>query len=351
MFSPNTPSLFSIFPCSNPSRFLDLKPAADWGCTAFLSLAMAVSSSTLIAVVVGFKRRSDCNPISIRAAKNVLSTAATKSRESIINVLAVTEMLVAPPPLPSLEGDNTESDNDEDFIEEEVAINSFSSSGLVLAHEDIPRDRITLQFNDHRLEAAFAAWHNNNLSKMDMFGFTFCLASAIFILFVPYTAFNKVAQATGVHVWWSIPAILPLLLFTTSRSGWFYTKHREMILMYVFLFTSHWQLHVENYMNSVEPSTFTRGVYLHGFSWLSVLILMFQMRFKLLLPLTLACFAVNFSLMPKICERYYPQTSISVCVGFDLLRMGLLVLIGPLALVRWMERHSRNVFFARLQGV
>ncbi|KAL4541208.1 hypothetical protein Ndes2437B_g05589 [Nannochloris sp. 'desiccata'] len=260
-------------------------------------------------------------------------------------------MLVAPPPLPGLEGDNTEDDDDDDdFIEEEFEINSRSSAAVSLADEDIPSDRFTLQFHDYRLETAFAAWHNNNLTRMDMFGFILCLGSAIYILFAPSTAFNKVAKATGVHAWWSIPAVLPLLLFTTCRSRLLYTKHREMILIYVFLFTTHWQMHVENYMNCVEPSIFTRSLYLHGFSWLGVLALMFQMRFKLLLPLTLACFAINFSLMPKICETYYPQTSLSVCVGFDLVRTGSLVLIGPLALVRWMEAHSRKFFFARLQG-
>jgi hypothetical protein len=260
-------------------------------------------------------------------------------------------MLVAPPPLPVLEEEHTESDDDEDFVEEEVAINGRSSSGFRLADEDILKDRFFLQFYDHQLETAFAAWHNSNLSRMDMFGFILCLGSAAFILFAPYTSFTKISQATGVHAWWSIPAVLPLLLFTTSQSRRFYTKHREMILIYVFLFTSHWHLHLENYMNCVESSTFTRGLYLHGFSWLGVLALMFQMRLKLLLPLTLACFAIDFSLMPKICEKYYPETPISVCVGSNLVRMGILLLCGPLIVVRFMENHSRKVFFARLQGL
>jgi hypothetical protein len=274
------------------------------------------------------------------------------SRESIINILAVTEMLVAPPPLPGLEQSGIDSeDDDEEFIEEEVEINSRSSGAISLADEDIPRDRFTLQFHDPRLETAFAAWHNNNLTRMDMFGFLLCLCSAAFILFAPFTAFNKVAKATGVHALWSIPAVLPLLLFVTPRSRVFYTKHRELIIFYVFLFTTHWQLHVENYMNCVEPSMFTRALYLHGFSWLGVLSLMFQMRIKLLLPLTLTCFAVAFSLMPKICERYYPESSLMACVGYDLVRTGILVLVGPLTLIRWMEKHARNIFFARLQGL
>jgi hypothetical protein len=325
-----------------------LKPAADWGCTAFLSLATSISSSTLIAVVVGFKKRSDCTPVSIKAAKTLLNTAAIHSRESIINILAVTEMLVAPPPLPGLDQDGLETEDDDDFFEEDVEVRS--SGAISLADEDIPRGRFTLQFHDPRLETAFAAWHNNNLTRMDVFGFILCLCSAVFILFAPYTAFNRVSKASNVHAWWSILAVLPLLLFSTSKSRIFYTKHRELILIYVFLCTTNWQLHVENYMDCVEPSMFKRALYLHGYSWLGVLVLMFQMRFKLLLPLTLGCFAVGFSLMPKICSRFYPETSLAACVGFDLVRMGILILIGPLTLVRWMEKHSRKFFFARLQG-
>jgi hypothetical protein len=342
--------ILHIIPCSNVARFLDLKPAADWGCTAFLSLATAISSSTFVAVVVGFKKRSDCTPCAIRAAKSVLSTAANQSRESIINILAVTEMLVAPPPLPGLEQDGVETDDEDDFIEEEVEINIRSSAATSLANEEIPRDRFTLQFHDHHLEKAFAAWHNNNLTRMDVFGLSLSLCSAIFMLFAPYSAFNKVSRATGVSAWWSVPAVLPLLLFTTPRSRAFYAKHREMIIIYVFAFVTHWQFHVENYMNCVEESTFTRALYLHGFSWLGVLILMFQMRFKLLLPLTLACFAVDFSLIPKICTTFYPETSLTACIGFDVVRMGFLVLIGPLTLAWWMEKHSRKFFFARLHG-
>ena len=252
-------------------------------------------------------------------------------------------MLVSPPPLPEALNHGVDDEDDDDFIEEEWEV----------FEEDEPRpevacNRFTLQFKDQRIERSFAAIHNSNLARMDIAGYLLCMCSAIYILFVPHTAFNKAASFEGIQAWRSTFGFLPIVLLLNPRTRGFYFRHRETFITFIFCATLLWQLHVKHYIDCVTTETFTRALYLHGYSWLGVMVLMFQLRFKLALPLVLTCFVPDLTLVPAICSRFYPEQSLISCVGFDVLRIGFWVVAFPLCLSRWMEKRCRDIFLRRM---
>ena len=297
-----------------------------------------------VGIVLGFRKRADCTPLAMKSAKTLLRTAATRCRDIIVNILAVTEMLVAPPPLPELASNS----DDEDLYEEEWSLSVRSSSDATLIDHH-PSDPLSLQFYDLGLEAAFTDWYNSTLTRMDFFGYMLCFCSALFILFAPRTAFNQASTQEGINYWRSMFAVLPSLLFLTPRTRNLYWRYREAIVMMVFASTTQWELHVRHYIGCVDAITFQKPLFFHGFSWLGVLILMFQMRFKLMLPLALTCFAADLTVLPTICSTFYPDTPFAVCAGYDVVKMGLMVVAGPLVLARFMEMRSRHIFLNGLQ--
>lgn len=338
--------------CSKNTRFLDLKPATDASCGAFISVATPLSGTTAVAVVLGFAERADCTSAAIRAAKMLLHMASTRCRDSVVNILAVTEMLVAPPPLPQLrhpDDEGRDGDGDEeDLVEEEWELSGRGSG----EHPPLrnPAHPLTLRFPAPDMEAAFAAWHNHTLTRMDAFGFAMCGCSLLFILFIPHTAWDRAFRVADISPWRGAVSLLPALLLASPRTRPFYARHREAIVAYIFACVLQWTLHVAHYMHCMEPAAFIRPLHLHGFSWVGVLALLFQVRWRLLAPLVLACFAADAgAMMPTICATFYPTTAPAACMGLDLVRVGLLAITVPLALARVMELRARELFLARLQ--
>lgn len=251
---------------------------------------------------------------------------------------------MSPPPLPEIFQHEGDEDDDSEFIEEEWE---------VLEDEppppDVRKHKFNLRFDDQRLEANFAAVHNANLARMAIAGYLLCFCSALYILFVPETTFNKAATADGVQAWRSTFGFLPAVLLLIPRTRAFYFRHRETFITFIFCTTTLWELHVKHYMNCIDDVSFRKSIYLHGYTWIGVVILMFQLRFRMLFPLALACFAADATLLPAICTRFYPATSLLTCVGFDVLRVGLFVLGGPLLVVWWMEKRCRDIFLLRMR--
>ena len=68
-----------------------------------------------------------------------------------------------------------------------------------------------------------------------------------------------------------------------------------------------------------------------------------------MLPLALTCFAADLTVLPTICSTFYPDTPFAVCAGYDVVKMGLMVVAGPLVLARFMEMRSRHIFLNGLQ--
>ena len=143
--------------------------------------------------------------------------------------------------------------------------------------------------------------------------------------------------------------MLPLLLILFPRTRSFYSRYREYILACVFLSVVQWTVHTKHYMDSMPPAVFTRPLYVHGFSYIGVLALLYQVRFFILCPLVISCFLIDaVSMLPVICSEFYPGSSIWSCAAYDVVRVGVLVVALPLALVRVMEKRSRELFQVRL---
>lgn len=88
--------------------------------------------------------------------------------------------------------------------------------------------------------------------------------------------------------------------------------------------------------------------YLMGISWLPPVMLFWQVRFYYLAPLAFLCAAVDCVLtLPYSCARYYPDEAVSACVGVNVLRVLLLVLLVPLSCCYLIEGHARRLYAGR----
>lgn len=330
-----------IFNVSKDTEYLDLQPATAYGCTAFVSLGKALPCGRTVAVVLGFKQQEDCSPLAIRTAELLLESASGKYRNNIVELLEVTELLIAPPPVlpPSM-------DDDLDFLRsiEEEWDSTDSDTDTDIPAPDMSINKYLLNFKDPSLEAAFAALHNASLFKVDLLSFPLCLVFALCILFVPQTKFKMPALADGVQAWRCLVAFLPMVLLINPRLRAIYYRHREVLITYTYCTSTLWNLHVKNFMDCLDPVVYLHPLNMLGYPWLIIMILTLQLRFKLLLPLTLGCSAVVSSLLPRICSLFFSESVLTVCIGREAIKLTASVLAGPLLIVWWLERCSRRNF-------
>lgn len=340
-------SIYSIPLCRENTQFIDLKPAAELGCNAFLSVSRALPSGTAIAVVLGFKNRSDCTPAAAELANVLVDTAVFHCGDIISTVFASMAALVAPPPYPGLPRSflpyQEQPGGSGNEFDAPIKRSCASNDAL-----EISNNNFTLQFKDHRIEAAFAAQYNTNLARMDLFGLLICSCGLLASMFDPMGKFN-LDESAHVQVWRASFFLLPaLLLLLNERTRALYYAHRDCILIYYFTTTTLWYRHVRNYIDFVDAYTFKK-LFVDGFVWLGILILLFHARIQLLFPLVMACFACDCCLLPSICARYYSEMSFLQCAASTVLRVGFCVLAGPLATVWWRERRSRANFIKQIK--
>lgn len=143
----------------------------------------------------------------------------------------------------------------------------------------------------------------------------------------------------------SLISLAPVALLANRRTREFYVHNRQTLLAFTQLASAQWQLHVQHYMRTMEAATFTRPLYIHGFSWLGVVILLFQYRIRMAAPIAMLCFALDTTLIPQICRIFYQDMGMARCVAGDLARILPLVLLGPLAVAWAVERHARRRVF------
>lgn len=291
------------------------------------------------------------------------------------DILAATSLLVAPPPLPQVDvisedeedeedidpEEQEDEDNDEDsyvYIEENDVYRYMQTMVWQMAHGTTPatpcRNIFTLEFEDPRLETAFATENNNRMVHRDVFGYLVSLCVMASLLFAPQTKFSlpgATAHNESMQMWRWIVCYLPACFLFSKNMRPFYCRHREALLAFTYLTSASWALHVHHFLQLLEEASISRLIYMHGFIWLFLLILYFQMRFRLLLPLTFACFALDLAMLPKICRAFYPHSySPLSCIGAQMMKFGVISLIGPLLFVWWAEKRSREAFVMRMQA-
>lgn len=330
--------VFQFF-CSTSTHYLDLQPATEIGCTAFLSIASALPCGTLAAVVLGFKSRSDCGPSTIRIAKEVLEATSSECAELVGHYLTTAALLVDPPAPAQLPASDEEGDHGLDFQGD-----AWRAHQMDIRSPSASYNSVTLEFTDPRVEAAFAAEQNASMACRDAVGYIFGFVVLVFVLFVPQTKFNQPAAAEGVQVWrWAI-CHLPFCLIISKRTRPLYCRHREALLAYTFITGLLWNYHVQHYLPFLSVTDFSRPLFVRGYIWVLTLILIFQVRIRLLVPLILSCFAVDSTLLPKICSVMYPDVAAGRCIAAEGLKVGLIAVAAPLMMIWFVERRSRENF-------
>ena len=331
---------------SEDTPYVDLKVATEGGCRAFLSLASPIGPINKVIVTFGFQNLSDCSQLAAMIAKKILEAATTECRSLIFDTLGMMECLVAPPFASALNGasDNSHDDIAEDMLTDEQweALNA----PLPEIHE-LMSDSFTMQFDDPHLEAAFAAANNAHFIKMDIGGIVLFCASLSIIYFTSFTKIDM-SQVTAIQLLRAWILSLPMLLLFNSRTRAVYIIHRESIVIYYYIILTTWIRYMKLFMDCMDAEDFTNPLHMLGFAFLSIVILTFNARFRLLLPLVLACFAINCTFMPTICSRFYPESPLTSCVFYQVSKVLLVVVFPSLLIVRWLEKRARANFLNKL---
>lgn len=276
-----------------------------------------------------------------------METAATNYSNLIEDFLEMATLLVAPLPLHLSPDADIDEDEDE---EEDLLISDDQENILHSAQSRLLYNNFTLEFKDTAIEAIFAAEHDAASVNLDLFGYLWGFAAMSWALFWPNTRYNQPGLADGVQIWRFFICYLPVFLIFSRRTLPLYIRHREPILVYTLLCTMAWHRYMEHYVNILSTEEFLRPLYIRGYIWLAVIISLFQVRIKLLIPLSMACFIGVATLVPRICARFYSDCwSPAVCIIAEGLWVGALSWVAPVLLVWWAERRARENFMRRIQ--
>ena len=91
---------------------------------------------------------------------------------------------------------------------------------------------------------------------------------------------------------------------------------------------------------------FRRQLFHGGFGWLSIVPLLFQLPFTLLLATQPTMAAINLSLLPAVCAYLHPTRPTRACLASALAKVALRSVALPLAVVWVVELQARKVFLA-----
>ena len=91
---------------------------------------------------------------------------------------------------------------------------------------------------------------------------------------------------------------------------------------------------------------FRRQLFHGGFGWLSIVPLLFQLPFTLLLATQPTMAAINLSLLPAVCAYLHPARPTRACLTSALAKVALRSVALPLAVVWVVELRARKVFLA-----
>ena len=297
-------------------------------------------------------------PAAAATARALLDAATIHCAESILSILRVTELLICPrtqfpvlaEDLPHASAlDTSESEDEWGPGGDAPPAAELPTSARIASSLAMPTNSWwDLRFKDPAQEERFRRRHNLLLLQFDVLSYIFLVFCINFIMFYPGT-FHLASKLDRFSIALSTVCFLPAALLVTPRGRAVYGRHREPLLAFTFLAVTGWEVHVQHYMHLVDPVVFTRPLYMHGFSWLGTMLILFQLRHVVLAPLAAACFAADATLMPTICRHFYPDQDLGQCVAKDLVAKAALEVLGPLLVVGFFERHARMVFAARVR--
>ena len=301
-----------------------------------------------MAFIFGFKNQTDCNEAALEVAKDFISTALTpECRDVIEGVAFATDLLLPPPPLSYCPPPLTELEASSEEEESEDELDN------TLSTIDFSYNPFTLKFTNSELEEAFTASHNSNLFWIDTCSYFLTLLIVLYNVLSPSSIYYSLYFQEGIQMWRcytpQLPFILAIAGIFSPKFRSVYLRHREHLISFTHITALQWQLHKEHGIRSLPAAYITRPVFMNGFGWLAIAILLFRLRFQIVLPLAFICYIVDITLLPKICASIYPMIDPRTCIGVEILKNGFFVVVVPLFLVWCVEKRSRVAFLKRLQ--
>ena len=336
------------------NQYHDIDPAIGSGCNAFVSVGTALPSGTAITIILGFQNSKYCTPDSYDRAKTLLSITIKECTGLVDDILSATSLLVAPPPIPQSEHNSDDEDEEEEEEDnEDSRINRYVQTlEWQISHGMTPanyaHNKFTLEFDDPRLESAFTAENNAKLLGRDAFGYFLSLCMSVFIAFAPLKIKGSASYGSWREQWRWCMFYLPSSLLFNKNMLPIYCRHREALVAYSYLTAAFWTM--QNFAESLDEGNLARFTCMHGFVWLFLFMLNFQMRFRLLLPLAVACFVVDLAILPKVCSNFFPLANPTRCFAYQVVKFGGVALFAPLFFVWSSEKRSRENFLRRIRA-
>lgn len=328
---------FSLL-CSAGTPYMDLQPATEWGCTAFLALGTSMPSRGIsVAVMLGLPKRSDCSPSTARAIIELLEIVSRDCGPLLDNFLRTSDLVAATTQDHCTEG----QDFDFEFIGEQGSLSA-------VPYRDLSFSGFNLEFSDRRLEDAFTAEHTSASLKLDFAGFLGVFSALAWVLFYPVTKFHQPGMAEGVQIWRWLISYLPCFLLLTRNTRRLYCRHRELLLVYYFTVTMFWNQHMTHFLTFLSAQDFLKPVFLFGYGYLPAMMLLFQMRFRFMKFVALGCYLAEAALFPNICVAFYPQLPCDLCIIVNAAWTGFWAVAVPLLLLWVVEKRARENFRRRV---
>lgn len=219
----------------------------------------------------------------------------------------------------------------------------FRRLGSVLAA--IPNTHpVWLTFDDPALEKGFVEWSAAHMAALDHASLFIILGNMLTLGFMPHFAI------ASRHPVWFLLGFLPVLplafrLRPSTRST--YSKNREHVLLYVHVVSAIWQQATRNSTLVLGTRLFrTRTMPRACFSWQVLNLLMFQLRWKWMVPICAIFLLVNCgTLLSPLCEEWGPVAG-GNCVAVVATHCTCMLAVA-LVVLRMSELRMRRLYLKR----
>jgi len=201
-------------------------------------------------------------------------------------------------------------------------------------------------------EELFGRWYAQNMMRYDAVAMLMCIAFQTVLVFVPGATYGLFFRLSWVQWMIGYCHLIPLAMLASHTGRSFYRSHRDKVLqMHLLVILLYQHLVVENYRYVGPPLFLSCSNVAYSFIWIPFVVLIFQVRFRLLAP-TIALFtAVNLFLLRSFCEECRsptPRTLYRRCIGRGASKVCIMV-VAALSVVYFVEWRARRLWVALLR--
>ena len=246
------PSVFlPWWTCRSDTPFVDLKEAAESGCSAYFPLNRSLPSGTVVSIELGFIDKRNCTQEAIDFGTALVDTAVCRCSHAISDVLSSLQFLVGPLPNADLPASFLPTEQDEESITREESQDVGEGSKNVSGPSMVESYDFAMLLKNRTLEAAFAAQRNTHLGKVDIFVLVVCFCAFVLLSVLQLDRYDVNVSPylkTRLDLFYSFPA---LLLLNSYMRG-FCKAHWELLLAYLLATLALWLRHNRLHTDSAD---------------------------------------------------------------------------------------------------